>query len=105
MKKAVLFILILSFVSTVFGQVPPDYRYLKMIRISERFADVDSIPTDTAHLNFQNNNPIDRFSIANSWNGNLGSPLQSKLYFDRPENTDFIFANPYFPYIDRKSVV
>ena len=96
-KKAVFFILTLSVVSTLFGQVPPDYRYLKMIRISERFADVDSIPADSAHLNFQNNDPIDRFSISNSWNGNLGSPLQSRLYFDRPENTDFIFANAYYP--------
>ncbi|MFM2290328.1 MAG: hypothetical protein RIS29_141 [Bacteroidota bacterium] len=99
MKRTVFFILTLSVFSTLFGQVPPDYRYLKMIRISERFADVDSIPADSAHLNFQNNNPIDRFSISNSWNGNLGSPLQSRLYFDRPENTDFIFANAYYPYM------
>ena len=60
---------------------------------------VDSIPVDTMHLNYQISNPIDRFSIANSFNGNLGSPIQSKLYFDRPENTDFIFSNAYFPYM------
>jgi len=54
---------------------------------------------DTIHQNYQISNPIDRFSIANSFNGNLGSPIQSKLYFDRPENTDFIFSNAYFPYL------
>jgi hypothetical protein len=59
----------------------------------------DSIPVDTVHLNYQISNPIDRFSIANSFNGNLGSPIQSKLYFDRPANTDFIFSNAYFPYM------
>jgi len=86
-------------VATAFSQVPPDYRFVKTWHISEQFAVVDSVPVDTMHLNFQNDNPIDRFSIANSFNGNLGSPIQSKLYFDRPEKTDFIFADAYFPYL------
>lgn len=83
----------------VFAQVPPNYRFVKTWHISDRFAVVDSIPVDTVHLNYQISNPIDRFSIANSYNGNLGSPIQSKLYFDRPANTDFIFSNAYYPYM------
>ena len=59
----------------------------------------DSIPVDTMHLNYQISNPIDRFSIANSFNGNLGSPIQSKLFFDRPAISDFIFSNAYYPYM------
>jgi hypothetical protein len=102
-KKIVSSILFLLVFTAVFSedlpQVPPNYRFVKTWRISEQFAVVDSVPVDTMHLNFQAANPIDRFSIANSYNGNLGSPIQSKLYFDRPANTDFIFSNAYYPYL------
>lgn len=74
-------------------------KFVKTWRVIDRFATVDSIPVDTTILNFQNDNHIDRFSIANSYRGNLGSPLQSKIYFNRPERNDFIFADAYFPYI------
>jgi len=98
-KKIVLFLLSLLIVISVFAQVPPNYRFVKTWHISDQFAVVDTIPVDTLHLNYQISNPIDRFSIANSFNGNLGSPIQSKLYFDRPANSDFIFSNAYFPYM------
>jgi hypothetical protein len=74
-------------------------KFVKTWRILDRFATVDSIAADTAHLNFQNDNHIDKLSIANSFRGNLGSPIQSKLYFNRPQQHDFIFADAYFPYI------
>jgi len=98
-KKIFSCLLFIFVIVAVFAQVPPNYRYVKTWRISDRLATVDSIPVDTIHQNYQISNPIDRFSIANSFNGNLGSPIQSKLYFDRPENTDFIFSNAYFPYL------
>ena len=105
MKKILLTISLLFVIISVFSQdeenqqVPPNYRFVKTWHISDRFAVVDSVPVDTMHLNFQNANPIDKFSIANSFNGNLGSPIQSKLYFDRPENTDFMFSEAYYPYL------
>ena len=98
-KKQTLLIFLVLLTATLFAQVPPDYRYVKTWKISEYFAQVDSIAVDSAHLNFQAANPIDRLSIANSYNGNLGSPIQSKLYFSRPKEGDFIFSNAYFPYI------
>jgi len=98
-KKLVSFLFFLLIFTTVQASVPADYRYVKSWHISDRFAVADSIPVDTIPINYQNANPIDRFSIANSFNGNLGSPIQSKLYFDRPANSDFIFSNAYFPYI------
>ncbi|VBB46094.1 conserved exported hypothetical protein [uncultured Paludibacter sp.] len=74
-------------------------RYFKTWRISELLATPDTIPADTAYLNYQDHNQIDTFSIANSFNANLGSPLQSKIYFKRPEGSDFIFDDAYSPYI------
>lgn len=100
MKK--LFITILVFLIVlplVKAQVPDNYRYVKTWKVSDKFSAVDSIPVDTAHINFQDFNLIDKFSISNSYNGNLGSPIQSKLYFDRPENNGFLFSNAYYPYI------
>ena len=99
MKKILFFVPLLFYIVSVFGQTPPNYRFVKTWHVTDRFAVADTVPVDTLHLNYQNSNPIDRFSIANSYNGNLGSPIQPKLYFDRPANTDFIFSNAYFPYV------
>lgn len=78
---------------------PAAAQYVKTWKIVDKFGRIDSIPADTAHLNFQNHNPMDRFSIANAYNGNLGSPIQSKIYFDRPLVNEFIFADAYYPYM------
>ena len=99
MKKIVSFLLFIFVLVSAFAQVPPNYRFVKTWHISDRLAMADSIPVDTMHLNYQISNPIDRFSIANSFNGNLGSPIQSKLFFDRPAISDFIFSNAYYPYM------
>lgn len=75
------------------------YIYLKTWKLTGMEALVDSVPVDTMSLNFQTDNHIDRFSISNSFKGNLGSPIQSKVYFDRPGQHEFIFADAYFPYL------
>lgn len=74
-------------------------QYVKNWKIIDLFGTVDTMRIDTAHLNFQEMNYIDRFSISNSYNGNLGSPIQSKIYVDRPVNAGFLFADNYFPYL------
>lgn len=74
-------------------------KYLKTWRINDKFATADSLSPDTAHLNFQSDNHIDKFSILNSFRGNLGSPIQSKLYFNRPGYNEFIFADACYPYL------
>ena len=99
MRSIFLFSWIVLFSIVLRAEVPDNYRYLKSWRIIDRFGSVDSLAVDTAHLNFQHRNPIDRFSIANSFNGNLGSPIQSKLFFNRPALGDFMFYNAYFPYL------
>ncbi len=57
---------------------------------------VDTIAVDTAIVNFQNNDPVLRYGIENSYNGNLGSPIQSKIYFDHDlYKTDYLFSRSY----------
>ena len=100
-KNLIIFILSAICFNISLAQVPDDYRYVKTWRITDHMGTVDSVKVDTAHINFQNDNYIDRYSIANAVTGELGSPIQSKIYFSRPENSDFIFSTAYYPYIQK----
>jgi hypothetical protein len=104
-KRNILSIVLFVFIGNIYAQesdsdtaVVVD-QFVKTWRILDKFGAVESIPVDTFFVNFQKINAIDKFSISNSFNGNLCSPLQSKLYFDRPEANPFIFANAYYPYM------
>ena len=66
--------------------------------IDERYGIADTCAVDTAVISFQDNTPVNNYSIANAWNGNLGSPLQSKIFFDRTAKTPFLFSHPYDAY-------
>lgn len=68
-------------------------------KIDERFGTADSIPVDTLPTNYSEKDLINAYSIANAYNGNMGSPLQSKIFFDRTQKTDFLFSTPYDPYV------
>lgn len=51
--------------------------------------------SDTSFINFPMRNVQYDHSILNHYNGNLVSPLQSAIYFDRTKKTDCIFATGY----------
>ena len=101
MKKPLFLVICLFVLVSAFAQQTQKEIRVKTWHVVSPVAVADSILPDTMHINFQDVNPIDRYSIANSFNGNLGSPIQSKLYFFRPENSRFIFADAYYPYIFR----
>ncbi len=75
--------------------VEPD---VKAWKIDPRLGVADTVTVDTIPRDFEDDNPVDRYSIANSYNGNLASPLQSKIFFDRTKKTDFLFGIPYDAY-------
>lgn len=74
--------------------------------IDTRYGTADTCVVDTAIQNHHDNRPDNNYSIANSSNGNLGSPIESKIYFDRFYNrdnrlrakSDNMFARAYEPY-------
>lgn len=76
--------------------IPSDIRAW---RIDERLGIADSCELDTAIVSYQDNQPVNNYSIAHSWNGNLGSPVQSKIYFDRTAKTDVFYSQPYDAYV------
>ena len=68
--------------------------------VDDIYGVADTVVVDTLVTNYQDNQPINNYSIANSWNGNLGSPLESKIYFDRKEDSrEDMFERAYAPYL------
>ena len=63
--------------------------------LTDGLAVPDSQQVDTSFIDYPMHDAINNYSIANSYNGNMVSPLQSKIYFDRTEKSGFLFARPY----------
>lgn len=58
----------------------------------------DTVGVDTTFMNQPMKSMINDYSIANTYNGNIVSPLQSMLFFDRQQKVDFLFGNQYAPF-------
>ena len=54
---------------------------------------------DTTYMDHPMRSQLNDYSISNITNSNIVSPVQSRVYFDRQKNLDFLFADPYAPYI------
>ncbi|MFC0878344.1 putative porin [Saccharicrinis sp. FJH2] len=68
-------------------------------KIDPNNLDTFHIAFDTAMNDFFVYYPIYRTSIANAHLGNLGSPYQSMIYFDRPVDLPFLFMDVYRDYM------
>lgn len=68
-------------------------------QLPDGLAIADSVAPDTAWIDYAILNINNAYSIANTWNGNMISPIQTALYFKREKKTDFIFEQSYIPYI------
>lgn len=71
---------------------------VKVWNIDARYGVADTIEMDTAITSYQDNTPVNRYSIANAWTGNLGSPLESKIYFDRTKLSMNMFSRAFDAY-------
>ena len=56
-------------------------------------------PLDTNRLNFGNTTLVENKSLAIGYLANLGAPAQTKIFSERKEPRDFIFADAYDYYI------
>ena len=54
---------------------------------------------DSSYLHLPMRDVLNDYSISNTTNSNLISPVQSRIYFSRQRTTDFLFADAYTPYI------
>lgn len=73
---------------------------IRVWTVDGRYGEADTVMIDTVVTSYQDNQPVNNWSIANSWNGNLGSPVESKVFFDRRDNPyESMFARAYAPYV------
>lgn len=52
-------------------------------------------PMDTNQLNFANSTNVESNSLSVGYLANVGSPTQTRIFNERPERRDFIFADPF----------
>lgn len=68
-------------------------------RLPNSLAVADTVRLDTSFVDMPMRSVLNDYSIANSYNGNVVSPVESKIFFDRQEKLGFLFANAYSPYL------
>lgn len=81
-----------NIIDTASIKVPNIYAWKITSRLGERIF----IPRDTLVQNFHQNMSVDGKSVAMGYLGNIGSPAQSKIFFERPESSRFIFLDPMY---------
>jgi hypothetical protein len=70
-------------------EIPNTYAW----RITPRLGERIFIPRDTAIIDFHQSMLVDGKSVAMGYLGNVGSPAQSKIFFERPETSRFTFMD------------
>lgn len=64
-------------------------------KIDNRLGNITPVPVDTIQSGFQNSNDMGGPTGQFNYLGNLGSPRMSRIFFDRPDDSQFIFLDPY----------
>lgn len=64
-------------------------------RLTTLLGDPYVAPMDTSRLNFGNSTLEEAYSLAVGYEANLGSAAQTRIFSERKEARDFIFADPY----------
>ena len=63
-------------------------------KISRRLGNIIPVPVDTLQSGFQNSDDTGGPTGQYNYLGNLGSPRMSRIFFDRGEESQFIFTDP-----------
>lgn len=64
-------------------------------KIEPRFGDRTLVIRDTSYIDFHQRTLVDGRDVAVSYLNNIGSPAQSKIFFDRNETSRFIFLDNF----------
>ncbi|MDO4948660.1 MAG: putative porin [Bacteroidales bacterium] len=68
---------------------------LKAWRIDSRFGNITDVPVDSLLTGFQNSNDNGGTTLQFNHLGNLGAPRQNRIFFNREEESQSYFADPY----------
>ena len=78
--------------------VPTDIRQW---HIDENFGTIIPVNADTAQYMFQNTHQTEGLNGEYNFLGNMGSPRQSRIFFNRPTDTSVDFLAPYDYFVTR----
>ncbi|MCL2651042.1 MAG: putative porin [Candidatus Azobacteroides sp.] len=67
-------------------------------RITERTGEIIAGQPDTLLTDFSNRQLVEGQGLSIQYLGNLGLPAQSRIYFERPQRSDFLFQDNYSIY-------
>lgn len=71
--------------------LPNTYAWKITPRLGERIL----VERDTSYFGFNQRNIVDGYDVAMQYQANIGSAAQTKIFFNRPEKTRFIFLDNY----------
>ena len=92
--------MVLLFLLSVSIQARTDNRAsIRSWRLAEGLRVADSVRVDTSYIDLPMRDAINDYSIANAYNGNMVSPIESKLFFDRTNKTGFLFGKAFDPFM------
>lgn len=74
---------------------PKDSVSIYAWKIDPRFGDRILVDRDTTHYDFHTKSIMDNRDISVGYLGNIGSPAQSRIYFNRPEKSQFSFLDAF----------
>lgn len=74
---------------------------IRQWHIDELFGDVKPVNADTLQYMYQNWHQTEGMNGEYNFLGNMGSPRQSRIFFNRPTNTEFSFLAPYDYFVTR----
>ena len=74
-------------------------RKTTVYRVTDKLGESYIAPMDTQRLNFANSMMMDGRGLSVGYLANIGSPVQSRIFAERGEESDFIFADAYKYYM------
>lgn len=70
-------------------------------RITKRTGEIVPAYPDTFLTDYFNRTDPDGYGVSVAHLGNLGLPMESRIFFEREDRSDFMFMDPYWPYAKR----
>ncbi len=70
-------------------------RKIRYWRITERTGEIIPGNPDTILTDYVTRQLVEGQSVAMAYLGNLGLPAESRIYFERPQRTNFMFMDPF----------
>ena len=64
-------------------------------KVTRRLGNIIPVPVDTLQAGFMNSNDPAGLTGQYNYLGNLGAPRMSRIFFDRKEESQFFFTDPY----------